>query len=506
MLALTADVIEIIDVLASAARNSLVPERNLSDAECEASARSWDSHAGNATLEYWAQSLPYGTSPRVTPERLADLLVDPREDLDLEAKNWLDLKDNKHDKAIFAKSALALANHGGGFIVLGLEECGEGLVEAADRPVTLERYDQDLINGIVRHYCDPPFHCSVHLVPSPKGAKFPIVKVPGGHRVPVSARRAGPGEKTVQLNVIYIRKPGPRSEPPKSGQEWDSLLSRCLANRRDEMLGYIRSLLIGATPQIKPIAADEGLKQWIAASFDRWSALIDRLPENVGPRFPHGYYNFAYEIVGPAKQIPLAQLAETVRASVARYTGWPPFWYPTRRGIKPYLADGTVECWLGGDPDTPAETRDAAHSDFWRIAPEGRAYLLRGYQEDSGDFPWEGQREPSTGNGIRCHAAHMACRRDALTSRAIGHESIRGTHDNSIRRGIHWSSGPFTSADGRDQTLQRRPDCEARVDPPPDSYRITGHRPKPTRNSSFASRPTLCSVRLLRASEAIGGR
>ncbi|MXY67795.1 MAG: hypothetical protein F4Y47_04465 [Acidobacteriia bacterium] len=79
--------------------------------------------------------------PRVTPERLADLLVDPREDLDLEVKNWLDLKDDKHDKAIFAKSALALANHGGGFVVLGLEESGEGLVEAANRPATLERYD-----------------------------------------------------------------------------------------------------------------------------------------------------------------------------------------------------------------------------------------------------------------------------------------------------------------------------------------------------------------------------
>ena len=315
----------------------------------------------------------------------------------MEVKNWLDLKDDKHDKAIFAKSALALANHGGGFVVLGLEESGEGLVEAANRPATLERYDQDLINGIVQSYCDPPFHCSVHLVPSPKGAKFPVVKIPGGNRVPVRARRAGPDEKTVQLNAIYIRRPGPRSEPPQSGQEWDSLLSRCLANRRDEMLGYIRDLLTGAIPQVEPIDAEDGLEQWIAASFDRWSALIDPLPENVGPRFPNGYYNFAYEIVGPAKQIPLTQLAETVRASVVRYTGWPPFWYPTRKGIKPYLADGTVECWLGADPDTPVEARDTAHSDFWRIAPEGRAYLLRGYQEDSGDFPREGQRNLAPG-------------------------------------------------------------------------------------------------------------
>ena len=50
-------------------------------------------------------------------ERLADLLVDPREDLDFEAKNWLDLQGSNDDKATFAKAVLAISNHGGGFVV-----------------------------------------------------------------------------------------------------------------------------------------------------------------------------------------------------------------------------------------------------------------------------------------------------------------------------------------------------------------------------------------------------
>jgi len=78
---------------------------------------------------------------------------------------------------------------------------------------------------------------------------------------------------------------------------------------------------------------------------------------------------------------------------VVRHTGWPPFWYPNRVGIEPYPIDGAVECWLGGDPQTPIEDRDAGHSDFWRIHPEGLAFLLRGFQEDGMEAPRPG-REP----------------------------------------------------------------------------------------------------------------
>jgi transcriptional regulator with XRE-family HTH domain len=78
----------------------------------------------------------------------------------------------------------------------------------------------------------------------------------------------------------------------------------------------------------------------------------------------------------------LGQLPDLLQRIVMRYTGWPPFWFPTRRGIEPYPIDSVVECWLGGDTEPGAFGRDAAHSDFWRISPDGLAFLLRGYQED----------------------------------------------------------------------------------------------------------------------------
>ena len=327
----------------------------------------------------------------ISQKRLADLLVDPREDLDFEVKIWLDLQGSNEDKATFAKAVLAISNHGGGFIAFGFDETDEGLVEAGGRPATLDGYSQNLINGIVQSYCDPPFHCAVHIIPNPADALFPIVIVPGGHRVPIRARRAGPNGNTVTNNAIYVRKPGPRSETPQSAQDWDDLLSRCLRNRRDEMFDQIRDLITGAVPKVEHASEPERLDEWIKTSFSRWRALTEPLPANVAPRLPHGHYCFGYELIGERQQIAPARVPEIFRASVVRHTGWPPFWYPTRNGIEPYLIDGAVECWLGGDPQTPIEDRDAAHSDFWRIHPEGLAFLLRGFQEDGADTPRPGR-------------------------------------------------------------------------------------------------------------------
>ena len=359
----------------------------------------------------------------ISLERLEGLLVDPREDLDCEIKGWLDLQGSNDHKAVLAKAAIALANHGGGYVILGLREADTGgFEEAPGRPVNLERYSQDAVNGIVSRYCNPAFQCPVRVTQATggplSGRTFPIVRIPSGHRVPVMAKRGAPegGSCSMRTNDIFIRRPGPSSETPQNPQDWEALLHRCLLNQRDDLLNAFRHIIEGpqtddpslnpnrqliraAPSQVSPpfpnfygdgsMEASEGeLDGWIETSFRRWQELVSDMPETDGPRFSHGHYCLSYRILGDRKTIRDGELPALLQRSVVRHTGWPPFWYPTREGIAPYLLDGVVECWLGCDPTEPSRDRTPGDSDFWRIAKNGMAFLLRGYQEDSGILDW----------------------------------------------------------------------------------------------------------------------
>ena len=76
--------------------------------------------------------------------RLERYLVNPTEDLDIEYKGWLDLRKNP-DRANLAKAVIALANHGGGVIVLGFEDRSTGLA-ATPKPAEIPDVTQDDVN------------------------------------------------------------------------------------------------------------------------------------------------------------------------------------------------------------------------------------------------------------------------------------------------------------------------------------------------------------------------
>ena len=280
---------------------------------------------------------------------LDDLVNEPRETLDVEVKEWLDLTDNDH-RAMIAKEIIALANHGGGFLVIGFEERADGTFQpSAGRPVNLDAWSQDGIQSIIAKYSDPGVQCRVHHRDSTASReKHPIIVVPGGHRVPIRAKAGAPDGKKLVAHRVYIRRPGPASEEPKTAEEWDRFLERCLQNRQAELLEAMRSIMAGVIPNATPATPTrfDQLKTFETEAIARCEKLIAPLPVGVPPTLPRGHYDLSMAIDGDFDRKSLSDLRDAIRQSVRNHSGWPPFVNLSRAPYTPKPVDGAIECWV----------------------------------------------------------------------------------------------------------------------------------------------------------------
>lgn len=307
-------------------------------------------------------------------QHLKQLLEAPSERLDVELKGWLDLADNGQ-RGTLAKCLIALANHGGGIAIIGFDDAGN---PAQNRPAALDTYGQDEINDILDRYADPAMHCTTQRVTrDADGLDYPVILVPGGHRVPIRSKRGSPGNE-IQADRYYIRRPGPASEIPQNGQEWDELIRRCVRNNTDEIASLVRDVLEGRAPKADspPVTIDR-LARWDNESMARWTELIGAFPLESHVRMPRGHYRVSSVIDGVHVDLP--RLREGLQRAAQHLTGWPPWWWPTREGIAPYIHGNVIECHIA-EQQVHA---DAAHSDFWRASVSGELFLIRGYIEDS---------------------------------------------------------------------------------------------------------------------------
>jgi len=308
--------------------------------------------------------------------------------LDREYKNWLDL-ETPEGKADLAKALIAIANHGGGYVILGYKDKAGNLKPDENRPVNLNKYSQENINGIIDSYADPTFHCTCYHVRHPNtGLSHPIIVVPGGHTVPIRTKRGGPSGQILKQNTIYTRRPGPSSDVPRTAWEWRELINRCVMNRKNEILNGKRSILEGAPTQDVEDQVDADLDEWVSDSLNRFNEVIsERLPDEEPSRYSQGKWYVAYLIYGEFETPDLTQFRRMLYEVVGNETGWP-VWLDRVPNNMPYSYDGTIECLI-----ISKYFSDGAHSDYWRASPEGKMFLLRGYQEDVPNSPYEPGKE-----------------------------------------------------------------------------------------------------------------
>jgi hypothetical protein len=313
---------------------------------------------------------------------LSELVDDPVEREAVEYKVSLDLTDPAA-KAKLARHIAALANFGGGKIVLGFND---DLTPSDSPPPPINR---DTVASIVKAYLEPTFQCDVRSVSSRSGRSYPVIIIPSHGSVPICARADGPQidkkVQGIQRGTYYLRKPGPASEAILTAAEWAPVIRRCALFDRVSILGALQTALAGAQPTV---SLQQKLEAWHAAAAAAYQRDLAQYgdPKNAAER----HFHFSY-LIDPIDDGPSANdlLRELERANTQVdaeiYDGWGMFHIFHGKGGASFRTDKALD---GGEQEF-VETnfiRDGSNvgaTDLWRVASTGMATLLRGYFEDS---------------------------------------------------------------------------------------------------------------------------
>ncbi len=196
-------------------------------------------------------------------------------------------------------------------------------------------------------------------------AAIPVREVDGGGRIEFRSA----GEHLLKLATRH------RGIPLASAPRVYADL-RALGGRGEDAALHLRDEVI--LRNLRPRA-----KTTTSADMDAWdrrcrNRLKSRVAEELGDVatvYDSGTWSVSYRI--PEVTLPFHELQDALVAVEGRETGWPPWWVPTREGIRPEVRHDALECWFRDDA-----TRNHEHSDFWRAEPDLKLFLLRGYQED----------------------------------------------------------------------------------------------------------------------------
>jgi hypothetical protein len=316
------------------------------------------------------------------------MLDEPNETLGVEYKGWLDLS-LVEVRANLARHIAALANHGGGIIVLGITDA---MQFDGPNPFPSASCDRDTIASIVKKYLEPVFQCDVRVVASSAGNMHPIVIVPPHGTTPICAKANGPldGNKTIGIvqGVHYTRKPGPESARIETAAEWAPIIRRCAMHDRAAIFGALDAALRGNGPP--PLNVGDALERWHDAAHTAF--LRDASAQSVRPDLVRSHWQVSYAVESDDGQILNQQnLKEILRQVYAEVqdtvrSGWNMIDPYGVMMLTPYFetdpASGT------GDGDflefsALRAKQDLMFSDMWRVSPEGKVTLIRDYWEDS---------------------------------------------------------------------------------------------------------------------------
>lgn len=330
--------------------------------------------------------------------RIQELIQQPQESLSVELKAWID-PDQTEGTAKIVKAALAMRNHGGGYMVFGFDNNTlEPILDDAPSNVR-EMFHIDKIQGMIAKYSSEPFEVTVEFSQR-DGQDFPVIIVPTGIKTPVVAKsdllskNSDKGDKAlIRADTVYVRSLSSNNTPSTTqakSKDWPRLIEVCFDNREADIGRFIRrhlgaigseqlnALATAFVGKFEPeVSSEDLLRAYLQESEERYEqTLKDRnvsLPE-------HGVWEVGLILKGDVPHHSTNQeFLNLLSSSNPAYTGWP-VWVDSRRFSEdnhPYVINGVWEALL-----VKLHSEWFDHIDFMRIDPKGKFFLRRALEDD----------------------------------------------------------------------------------------------------------------------------
>jgi hypothetical protein len=176
--------------------------------------------------------------------RIDDLVARPTESLNVEIKRWINPNEPEGEAKI-ARAALAIRNGNGGFLIIGFDD-KTLQPDAGNEPGDVRTaFHIDKIQGIVSRYTSELFKVAVGFGKR-DGLEHPVIVVPDGVRVPVTAKADltdAKGKTLVRLGDVYFRTLGSNgtvSTAPARPSAWRDIVEICFENREADIGRFLR--------------------------------------------------------------------------------------------------------------------------------------------------------------------------------------------------------------------------------------------------------------------------
>ena len=201
----------------------------------------------------------------MVPERgfsmsIESLLTNPQETVGIEYKEWLDLSSPEH-QAVLARALIALANFGGGKVVLGFKSIDQGTLTLCDEEAPGDprlSYAPERVQQVLQRYASAQFEIACEYVQRPDSSVVhPVIDVPAAVRDVVFPKRSSPDGTKLVKGSLYTRLPGPKSATPESASDWSEFIEGLIGRRGDRHGEFLRALQPTSSSATSP-TQDEG--------------------------------------------------------------------------------------------------------------------------------------------------------------------------------------------------------------------------------------------------------